>query len=97
MGSGGCRGMERGRTGDEIIHVHVHVHDQSVIETRQRKATTPEDSSYMYAFSGKKRAGLEPATSCIPMLYQLSHQGSSAGQARVCKLGLCKGKGSLPY
>ena len=28
------------------VYVHVHVHDQSVIETRQRKATAPEDSSF---------------------------------------------------
>ena len=45
---------------------YMHVHDQSVIETRQRKATTPEDSSFL---GGEKRAGSggpEPTTSCIP-------------------------------
>ena len=31
----------------------MHIHDQSVIETRERKANTPEDSS---SFPGKKRA-----------------------------------------
>ena len=59
-----------------------------VIETRQMQATTPEDNSF---FPREKeelpRAGLEPAAFCIlgRPLYQLSHQGSSAGQAESLK------------
>ena len=61
---------------------------KSVIETRQMQATTPEDNSF---FPREKeelpRAGLEPATFCIlgRLLYQLSHQGSSAQQAESLK------------
>ena len=41
----------------------VHVHERSVIETRQSKATTPEDNS---SFSPElPQAGLEPATFCV--------------------------------
>ena len=59
-----------------------------VMETRQMQATTPKDNSF---FSREKeellRAGLKPTTFCFPgrPLYQLSHRGSSAGQAESLK------------
>ena len=60
--------------------VHGHIHAYSVIETRQSKAkqlrlkTTKEELP---------QVGLEPVTFCVTRqtLYQLSHRGSSAGQA----------------
>ena len=64
------------------------VHDRSVIETRQRKATAPEDSS----------SGLKPATSCI--LHRCSATCSCATEVvQQCWAGqifkvLCKGKGA---
>ena len=47
------------------VQMDIHIHDQSVIETRQRKATTPEDSSYFRKKKGLPQAGLEPMTSCM--------------------------------
>ena len=63
----------------------VHVHEQSVIETRQSRATTSEDNSF---FSQEReqsclrqRIQTCSALRTRQMLYQLSHRGSSAGQA----------------
>ena len=56
--------------------VHVHVHERSVIETRQSKATTPEDNSL---FLKRKRRAASGGTRTRNVLhtrqtlYQLSH------------------------
>ena len=42
------------------------VHERSVIETRQSKATTPEDNSLFLKRKRRAASGLEPATFCIP-------------------------------
>ena len=58
--------------------------ERSVIETRQSKATTPEDNSI---FLKRKRRAASGGTRTRDVLhtrqtlYQLSNQGSSAGQA----------------
>ena len=51
------------------------------------QARTPEDNSFFPREKELPRAGLEPATFCIlgRPLYQLSHRGSSAGQAESLK------------
>ena len=52
------------------------------------QATTPEDNSSFFREKEQlPQAGLEPATFCFPgrPLYQLSHRGSSAGQAESLK------------
>ena len=44
----------------------IHIHEQSVIETRQSKATMPEDNSLFPR--GKEelpQAGFQPATFCV--------------------------------
>ena len=67
------------------LHVHVlYMNDQSV-ETRQSKATTPEDNSFF--LKRKRRAASGGTQTCDVLhtrqtLYQLSHRGSSAGQAK---------------
>ena len=74
------------------LYIYMYnVHEQSVIEIRQSKATTPEDNSF---FLKRKRRAASCGTRTRDVLhtrqtlYQLSHRGSSAGQAE----SLCKGK-----
>ena len=62
----------------------MQIHERSVIETRQSKATTPENNSL---FLKRKRIAASGGTRTRDFLhtrqtlYQLSHRGSSAGQA----------------
>ena len=70
--------------------VHVHVHERSVIETRQSKAT--EDNSLF--LKRKRRAASGGIRTCNVLctrqtLYQLSHRGSSAGQAESLQRQSC--------
>ena len=44
---------------------YVLVHDQSVVETWQRKTTTPEDSSHFLEKNELPQAGLKPTTYCV--------------------------------
>ena len=70
----------------------VHVHVQSVIGTRQCKATTSEDGSFFQRKNELPQAVLELATSYVhtmQMLYQVSHRGSSAGQAKCVHIYRC--------
>ena len=74
---GGERERERERVEERQVitrYIGLHVH-QSVIETRQRKATTPDDSSFFPGKNELPQAGLEPTTSLhtVQMFYQLSH------------------------
>ena len=70
------------------VHVsvcYVLVHERSVIETRQCKAAAPEDNSLF--LKRKRRAASGGIRTCDILctrqtLYQLSHRGSSAGQAK---------------
>ena len=86
------------------VHARVYrrgeVHERSVIETRQSKATTLEDNSLFLkrkrrAASGRTRTCDVLHTRQMLLVYQLSHQGSSAGQAEsfFC---YAKAKSSLP-
>ena len=71
------------------------IHEQSVIETRQSKATMPEDNSL---FLKRKRRAASGGTRTRDVLRtrqtlcQLSHRGRSAGQAE----SLARAKASLP-
>ena len=80
----------------------VHVHERSVIETRQSKATTPEDNSLFLKRKRRAASGRTQTRNILhtrQTLYQLNHRGSSAGQAesvrlyalRALKSMLCKG------
>ena len=79
------------------VHVHIqciHVYTSSdmvtsVNETRQSQATTPEDNSFFFSEELPHRDVLHTRQ----MLYQLSHRGSSAGQAESLKF--IQGKGRL--
>ena len=67
------------------VYIHTYMYmNTSVIETRQSKATTPEDNSLF--LKRKRRAALGGTQTRNVLhtrqtLYQLSHRGSSAGQA----------------
>ena len=67
-----------------LVYFKVRVHERSVIETRQTKATTPEDNSL---FLKRKRRAASGGTQTHDVLhtrqtlYQLSHQGSSCSWA----------------
>ena len=67
------------------MHIHVtYVHERSVIETRQSKATTPEDNSFFPKRKRRAASGGTPTRDVLhtrQTLYQLSHRGSSARQA----------------
>ena len=65
--------------------MYMYVHVCSCIETRQCKATTPKDNSSFFP-KRKRRATSGGIQTCNILrarqtLYQLSHRGSSAGQA----------------
>ena len=66
-----------------LMYTHVHVHVCSVIETRQSKATTPEDKKSWIRTLNILRTR--------QTLYQLSQRGSSAGQAE--SLNVIQGQG----
>ena len=69
------------------------VHEQSVIETRQSKATTPEDNSFFPKRKRRAASGRIQTHDVLrtrQTLYQLSHQGSSAGHAE--SLNVMQGK-----
>ena len=60
-------------------YLHIHVHVYSVIETRQRKATTPKDNS---SFSQERRAAsgqtrIHDVLRTRQTLYQLNHAGQA--------------------
>ena len=48
-----------------MLYMYVHVHERSVIETRQSKATTPEDNSSFPEKEELPQAGFEPTTFCV--------------------------------
>ena len=58
------------------------------VETRQRKATTPEDSLFYRENNRALSDGTQTRNilHTMQMLYQLSHQGSPAGQAKSFNL-----------
>ena len=63
--------------------MYMYLHERSVIETRQSKATTPEDN--LCFLKRKRRAASGGVRTCDilrtrQMLYQLSHRGNSTGQ-----------------
>ncbi len=75
------------------LFMHMYVHVESVTKTRHCKATTPEDNSF---FPKKKRTASGGTQThgilhTVQMLYQLSHQGSPAGQAESFKRCLSPG------
>ena len=62
--------------------MYIHVHEQLVIETRQRKATT--------AIVSKRAAlGRIQTQRTRHMFYQLSYRGSPAGQAEFLNVSTC--------
>ena len=69
------------------------IHVNSVNETRQSKATTPKDKSFFFKRKGRAASGGIRTHNILhtrQTLYQLSHRGSSAGQAESLQ-----GKGRL--
>ena len=64
--------------------MYMYIHERSVIETRQSKATTPEDNSPFLKRKRRAASGgirTRDILSTRQTLSQLSHQGSLAGQA----------------
>ena len=85
--------------GECLYYVHTcsctSVHVNSVNETRQSKATMPADHSFF--LKRKRRAasgGIQTRNTLRTRqtLYQLSHRGSSAGQAESSKFAQGKGR-----
>ena len=64
------------------VHVHIHIHERSVIETRQSKGSYARRQ--LFFLKRKRRAGIRTRNilRTRQTLYQLSHRGSSAGQAK---------------
>ena len=76
------------------VPLNLHVHEISVNETRQIKATTPEDNSF---FSREKKelpqVGFEPATSCVLGRRSTSWATEAAQLGRPNLSRLCNAKG----
>ena len=76
----------------ETLNIHVHVNPFN--ETRQSKQLHPKTTPFFSRKNELPQAGFEPMMSCVlGDTLQLSHRGSSAGQAESLKF--MQGKGCL--
>ena len=75
-----------------VTKLNIHV---LINETKQSKATIPKDSFFLRGKKGATSGGIQTRDilRTRQTLYQLSHRGSSAGQAESLKF--MQGKGRL--